>query len=134
VTFTVVVGVVGAAGRSGYRAAVAPSIDGGSVTISDGDTVIAVVALDRGRATHATSALTQGTHVITAAFGGTATAAASSGTLVQRVDGGAPSPSTRSLLPATGSSTSTLVVLIALALLALGRALIAKTTARARDR
>jgi LPXTG-motif cell wall-anchored protein len=104
------------------------------VTISDGGAVIAVVALDRGRAKHATSALTQGTHTITAAFGGTATAAASSGTLVQRVDGGAPSPSTQSLLPETGSSTSTLVVLIAVALLALGCALTAKAAARARDR
>ena len=57
-----------------------PGPDGGTLTISDGDIVLAVVPLEAGRAAFTTSSLTAGTHTITAAFSGTATAAPSSAT------------------------------------------------------
>ena len=53
--------------------------------ISDGDTVIAVVPLEAGRAVFSTSSLAAGTHTITAAFTGTATAGPSSATVIQQV-------------------------------------------------
>jgi hypothetical protein len=66
------------------------------VTISDGDTVLAVVALAGGRSTFRTSSLTAGTHTITAHFVGVTTAAPSSATIVQQVNRfGASLPATR---------------------------------------
>jgi hypothetical protein len=45
--------------------------DGGTLTISDGDTVPATVAVEEGQAAFTTSSLSIGTHTITAAFSGT---------------------------------------------------------------
>jgi CMP-2-keto-3-deoxyoctulosonic acid synthetase len=63
--------------------------------ISDGDTVLAVVPLEAGRAVFTTSSLSAGTHTIIAAFRGTATAAPSRATIVQQVDEPAALPVTR---------------------------------------
>jgi hypothetical protein len=63
-----------------------PGPDGATLTVSDGDVVLGVVALEAGRAVLTTSSLTVGRHTITAAFSGTATAAPSSVTIVQQVD------------------------------------------------
>jgi hypothetical protein len=88
VTFTA---TVSAAGDSplAWRRTVAPSQvagDGGTLTISDGGTVLATVAVVGGQAAFTTSSLSAGTHTVTATFSGTATTAASSATIVQQVD------------------------------------------------
>jgi hypothetical protein len=72
-----------------------PGPDAGTLTISDGDVVLAVAPLEAGRAVFTTSSLAAGTHAITAAFSGTATAAPSSVTIVQQVDQAAELPATR---------------------------------------
>jgi Bacterial Ig-like domain (group 3) len=63
-----------------------PATDGGTLTITDGDTVLANVAVVDGEATFTTSSLSLGTHTITAAYSGTATAAPSSTTITQQVN------------------------------------------------
>ncbi len=96
VTFTATVTQAGGA-PLGLRSA-APrgaAADGGSTVISDGGSVLAVVPLEAGRAVFTTSSLSAGTHTITAAFRGTATAAPSSATIVQQVDEPAALPATR---------------------------------------
>jgi hypothetical protein len=93
VTFTATVNVSDA-GPMGLRSA-APPADGGSVVITEGDTVLAVVPLDAGRAAFTTSSLPAGRHTITAAFRGTATAAPSNASIVQQVDEPASLPETR---------------------------------------
>jgi large repetitive protein len=96
VTFTIEVSPSGEGGPVGFRRpAASPPFDGGSVTISDGDVELAVVALEDGRASATISSLAAGTHTITAAFSGTATAAPSSDTIIQEVDGEDELPATR---------------------------------------
>jgi Big-like domain-containing protein len=95
VTFSVAVssdggGPIGLRSPSGS----APPV-GGSVTITDDGTVLAVVALEEGRAAFTTSSLSAGTHTITAAFSGTAAAAPSSASIEQRVDPADELPATR---------------------------------------
>ncbi|WP_162942382.1 beta strand repeat-containing protein [Desertimonas flava] len=59
----------------------------GSVTFSDGASTLATVPVDAsGQASFTTSALSVGSHTVTAAFGATATAAASSDSLTQVVN------------------------------------------------
>jgi hypothetical protein len=103
VTFTATVTTVGGPGGvpSGFRSAVAPrQVDGGTVTISDGGTVLAIVPVEGGPASFTTSGLSAGAHTITATFSGTTSAAPSSATIVQQVD--APPPTTQpATLPAT---------------------------------
>jgi Bacterial Ig-like domain (group 3) len=65
------------------------------LTISDGDVVLATVAVEDGQAAFTTSSLSVGTHTITAAFSGTAAAAPSSVTVVQQVNEPAALPATR---------------------------------------
>jgi Bacterial Ig-like domain (group 3) len=99
VTFTATVTPVGGSGFApvGLRSAVRPRqvAEDGSLTISDGDTVLAVVPLEGGQAAFTTSSLSTGAHTITAAFSGTATAAPSSATLIQQVNQAATLPATR---------------------------------------
>jgi hypothetical protein len=84
VTFTARVTVDGG---FGFRAAPRGTASGeGSVTFSDGGTVLAVVPLDAGQAVFTTALLAAGTHTITATFSGTATQAASSATVQQVVE------------------------------------------------
>ena len=85
-TFTATVTQPGGA-SFGFRAAPqgAPPPDG-SVVYSDGGTVLAVVPLEAGQAAFTTALLSAGTHTITAAFSGTATAAPSSATIQQVVE------------------------------------------------
>jgi hypothetical protein len=71
------------------------------LTISDGETVLAVVAVESGQASFTTSALSAGAHSITAAFSGTASAAPSSATIVQQVNEVPPPASQPATLPAT---------------------------------
>jgi hypothetical protein len=72
----------------GLRRAVAPRQmpEGGSLTISDGDSVLAVLPLEAGQAAFTTSSLSAGAHTITAEFNGTATAAPSIATIVHQVN------------------------------------------------
>lgn len=89
VTFTATVTTVGsgAGGPSGFRAAVTPrQVDGGTLTISAGGTILAVVPVEGGQASFSTSALSPGAHTIIAAFSGTAFAAPSNASIVQQVD------------------------------------------------
>jgi uncharacterized repeat protein (TIGR01451 family) len=85
VTFTATVTLVEAGGPVGFRSRAPqqlPGPDGGTLTISEGDIVLAVVPIAAGRAVFTTSSLMAGAHPITAAFSGTATAAPSSATVV----------------------------------------------------
>jgi Bacterial Ig-like domain (group 3) len=99
VTFTATVTLADAGRPVGWRSRAAPRQvpvpDGGTLTISDADIVLAVVPLEAERAAFTTSSLTAGRHTITAAFSGTATAAPSSATIVQQVDEPAALPATR---------------------------------------
>jgi uncharacterized repeat protein (TIGR01451 family) len=99
VTFTATVTLADGGGPVGWRSRGAPSqVPGpasGTLTISDGEVVLGVVPVEAGRAVFTTSSLTVGTHAITAAFSGTATAAPSSATIVQQVDEPAALPATR---------------------------------------
>ena len=100
VTFTATVTPVGGSGFApvGLRSAAARPRqvdDGSTLTISDGDTVLATVAVEGGKASVTTSSLTAGAHTITAVFSGTATAAPSSATIVQQVNQAATLPATR---------------------------------------
>jgi hypothetical protein len=95
VTFAIEVSSPGGGPIGFARRVAAPPPPGGSVTISDGITVLAVVDLEGGRAEFTTSSLTAGTHTITAAFSGTATAERSSDTMVQQVNPAVELPATR---------------------------------------
>ena len=99
VTFTATVTQVGGSGFApvGLRSAARPQqvAEGGSLTISDGDTVLATVAVEDGQAAFTTSSLSAGAHTITAAFSGTTTAAPSSATITQQVNQAATLPATR---------------------------------------
>jgi hypothetical protein len=99
VTFTVSVTSAGgpAFAPVGWRSVASPpQVDeGGTVTIRDGDTVLATVGVEGGQASFATSSLTAGVHAITASFSGTATAAPSSATIAQQVNRAATLPATR---------------------------------------
>ena len=77
-------------------------VEGGSVTFSDGGTVLATVVVEGEQATFTTSSLSAGAHTVTATFSGTATTAPSSATIIQQVDEPEP-PTTQpaSALPAT---------------------------------
>jgi Big-like domain-containing protein len=131
VTFTVEVTVLAAGEPIGFRQPANPPNDGGSVTISDGDIVLALLTLDDGRASYTTSSLTPGAHRITAAFSGAATAAPSTDVVVQQIDGAALAPGS---LPVTGNAISPLVGIIGAALFVLGCALISQVAARTRSR
>jgi hypothetical protein len=93
VTFADGGGPVGFRGHAAPRQV--PGPDGGTPTISDGDVVLGVVAVEDGQGTLTTSSLTVGRHTIVAAFSGTATAAPSSVTIVQQVNEPAALPATR---------------------------------------
>jgi hypothetical protein len=100
VTFTATVTPVGGLGFAalGLRSVARlprQVADGGTLTISDGDTVLAVVPVEADQAAFTTSSLSPGAHTITAAFSGTATAASSSTTLTQQVNQPAQLPATR---------------------------------------
>jgi hypothetical protein len=98
VTFTATV-TLADGGPVGWRSRAAPrqvpGRDGATLTISDGDLVLAVMPLEAGPAVFTTSSLTAGTHTITATFSGTATAAPSSDTITHQVDQPAALPATR---------------------------------------
>jgi hypothetical protein len=95
VTFAVTVSA-SASGPIGFRRpAGAPAPDGGSVTITAGVTVLAIVGVVDGRVAFTTSSLGVGAHTITAAFSGTDSTAPSMATIVQRVDPTGDLPSTR---------------------------------------
>ena len=81
----------------GFRSAARPqeAAEAGSISFSDGDRVLAIVPVEAGRAVFATSSLTAGTHMITAAYSGTAIVAPSSATITQEVDHAATLPVTR---------------------------------------
>jgi hypothetical protein len=98
VTFAATVTIDAGESRGWRRAAPAqvPALDSGTLTITDGDVELAAIDLIDGKASFTTSALTPGTHTITATYSGTATAAPSSTTITQRVDPAAPT-----VLPAT---------------------------------
>src|SRR5207302_8435941 len=65
----------------------------GSVTFSDGTTPLGIGSLDgAGHATFSTSALTAGTHTITAGYGGDGNFGTSSGTVIQSVNSGLTKP------------------------------------------
>jgi hypothetical protein len=107
VTFVDGGGPVGFRGRAAPRHVPGPA--GFTLTVSDGDVVVGVVALEAGRAELTTSSLTVGRHTITAGFSGTATAAPSSVTIVQQVDEPATlpqpaEPPNRSLLAHTAAN------------------------------
>lgn len=93
-TFTVEVAPAGA-GAIGLRRRAGTAPVGGTVTISDGDTVLSVIELDAGRASFTTTSLTPGIHTITASFSGSATALPSSDTVTQQVGTTAQLPATR---------------------------------------
>jgi hypothetical protein len=100
VTFTATVAPVGGSGFAPLRSRSGPPFprqvaDGGTLTISDGDTVLAVVPVEAGRGAFTTSALSPGTHTITAAFSGTVTDEPSSTALTQQVNQPARLPATR---------------------------------------
>jgi uncharacterized repeat protein (TIGR01451 family) len=99
VTFTATVTLADSGRPVGFRGRAAPrqvpGSDAGTLTISDGDVVLGVVAVEDGQATLTTSSLTVGRHTITAAFSGTATAAPSNVTIVQQVNQPAALPATR---------------------------------------
>jgi hypothetical protein len=95
VTFAVTVSA-SASGPVGFlRPAGTPAPEGGSVTIADGEALLAVVGVVDGRAAFTTSSLGVGTHMITAAFSGTDSTAPSMATIVQRVDPSGALPGTR---------------------------------------
>jgi hypothetical protein len=95
VTFSVAVSAGDDAPIGLRRPGGSPAPSGGSVTISDGGTVLAVVAVVAGQAALTTSSLHAGTHTITAAFSGTSAAAPSSATIEQRVEPAEELPATR---------------------------------------
>ena len=106
VTFTAIVTPGAGSGSAplGLRSVAVPQqvVEDGSVTFSDGGTVLATVAVEGGQTTFTTSSLSAGAHTITATFNGTATAAPSSATIIQQVNEPEP-PTTQpsSTLPAT---------------------------------
>ncbi len=97
------------------RTAAAPEPTG-TVTLKDNGTVFASVALSSGEASFTTSALTQGTHTITADYSGDANDAPATTTEVQQVNA---APVATSTVPAPGLSAWMLALLSTL-LAALG--------------
>ena len=98
-TFTATVTPAPGSGSAplGFRSAARPqqAAEAGSISFSDDERVLAIVPVEAGRAVFATSSLTAGTHMITAAYSGTAIVAPSSATITQEVDHAATLPVTR---------------------------------------
>ncbi len=88
----------------------------GTVTFSDGPTVLATYPVTDGQAVFSTAALSPGAHTLTAAYSGSAVLAPSSGSLIQQVEPLAPVPTTTALdigpNPATVGDTVTLTATV----------------------